>query len=208
MTQALDDTASTPLGRAAEPLVQAHPGLSGVLALPEGREAFATRMLLAEAAQRSLDVHAGYAKRRPALLRGGVKLFELKRDGAPVRSWRHELGLGARSSASLHAKTFAVDRQHVFVGSFNLDPRSAALNTESGLVIDSPQLAGKVSDAFERDIPGRSYALRLDEANGLEWRDPRAPDGSPQVQHHDPQSPAWQRALVQMLSWLPIEWLL
>ena len=52
----MEDTASTALGHATEPLMQAHPGLSGVLALPEGREAIATRMLLPEAAQRSLDV--------------------------------------------------------------------------------------------------------------------------------------------------------
>ncbi|MBS1135759.1 MAG: hypothetical protein H6R02_2900, partial [Burkholderiaceae bacterium] len=85
-------------------------------------------------------VHAGYAKHRAALLKAGVQLYELKptagRD-APV----DRAGLGSSSSAGLHAKTFAVDGKRVFVGSFNFDPRSARLNTEMGMVIDSPKLA-------------------------------------------------------------------
>src|SRR4029079_19713632 len=63
-------------------------------------------------------VHAGYAKYRAELLRGGVRLYELK----TALASEHE-GIGG-SDASLHAKTFAVDRSRIFVGSFNFDPRS------------------------------------------------------------------------------------
>jgi putative cardiolipin synthase len=45
------------------------------------------------------------------------------------------------SDASLHVKTFAIDRSRIFVGSFNFDPRSAGLNTEMGVVVESPRLA-------------------------------------------------------------------
>ncbi|MEP6969202.1 MAG: phospholipase D family protein, partial [Betaproteobacteria bacterium] len=93
-------------------------------------------------------VHAGYAKRRPALLRGGVKLFELKPDSNASHASIGDRGLTGSSGASLHAKTFAIDGQRVFVGSFNLDPRSAALNTESGFVIDSPPMASRIAAAF------------------------------------------------------------
>ena len=153
-------------------------------------------------------VHAGYAKRRPALLRGGVKLFELKPDGVAPRSSAADRGLAGSSGASLHAKTFAIDGQRVFVGSFNLDPRSAALNTESGLVIDSPAMAAQIEAAFADQLPQRSYVLGLDNGGQVEWQDPSAPDPSMRLLHHEPQTPLWKRALVQLLSWLPIEWLL
>jgi putative cardiolipin synthase len=75
-------------------------------------------------------VHAGYAKRRPALLKGGVQLFELKPEASSILKRAHEVGSSAK--AGLHAKTYAVDDRAIFVGSFNLDPRSSKLNTEMG----------------------------------------------------------------------------
>ncbi len=154
-------------------------------------------------------VHAGYAKRRRALLEGGVKLFELKPDrGEAARSRRSDRGLAGSSGASLHAKTFAVDRRRAFVGSFNLDPRSAALNTESGLVIESPTLAANIADAFEHHLAGQSYALRLDGEGDIEWQEQISPSAPPRLHHTEPQASIWKRAMVKLLSWLPIEWLL
>ena len=153
-------------------------------------------------------VHAGYAKRRAALLRGGVQLFELKPDGMAPRSSPGDRGLMGSSGASLHAKTFALDGQRVFVGSFNLDPRSAALNTESGFVIDSPPMAARIAAAFAEQLPKRSYVLRLDSQGQVEWLDPSSSDASTKLLHHEPQTPLWKRAMVRVLAWLPIEWLL
>ncbi len=153
-------------------------------------------------------VHAGYAKQRIALLRGDVNLFELKRDSHPARSSPKDHGLTGSSGASLHAKTFAVDARRIFVGSFNLDPRSAALNTESGLVIESRGLAEKIADGFARRVPTWSYNLRLDGDGGVEWQTSASSEGPVQVYHHDPQTSIWKRALVRVLSWLPIDGLL
>ena len=154
-------------------------------------------------------VHAGYAKRRHALLAAGVKLFELKPErGEAARSLRSDRGLAGSSGASLHAKTFALDRSRTFVGSFNLDPRSAALNTESGLVIDSPSMAAAIADVFENHLAERSYTLRLDDKNHIEWQDRSSPTAEPQLHQTEPQTPLWKRAMVTLLSWLPIEWLL
>jgi putative cardiolipin synthase len=116
-------------------------------------------------------VHAGCAKRRVALLRGGVKLFELKPDGIARQSLPGGRALTGSSAASLQAKTFAIDGQRLFVGSFNLDPRSAALNTESGFVIDSPAMAAMISAGFADQLPKRSYSLRLDKQGRVEWED-------------------------------------
>jgi phosphatidylserine/phosphatidylglycerophosphate/cardiolipin synthase-like enzyme len=97
-------------------------------------------------------VHAGYAKRREELLRAGVRLFELKPDAGTSQanaasSW---LTFTGGSTASLHGKTFATDGREMFVGSFNLDPRSIRLNTEIGLVMSSPTLADRLSAELDR----------------------------------------------------------
>ena len=41
----------------------------------------------------------------------------------------------------IHSKTYVVDQEKVMVGSFNLDPRSANLNTEVGLIIYDHKVA-------------------------------------------------------------------
>src|SRR5699024_6099249 len=83
-------------------------------------------------------VHAGYIKYRKPLLKKGVRLYELK-PSATVNEKRESVLKS--SGASLHAKTFVVDNNWIFVGSFNMDPRSARLNTEMGLLFESEVFA-------------------------------------------------------------------
>jgi putative cardiolipin synthase len=106
------------------------------------------------------------------------------------------------SSSSLHAKTFAVDRKRVFVGSFNFDPRSARLNTEMGFVIDSPIMAQAIAEAFTRRIPERAYRVELTTARALRW----TTDG--QRFDREPGTGLVKRLTVAVLERLPIEWLL
>jgi len=147
--------------------------------------------------------HAGYAKRRRALLDAGVALWELRRTTPRAES---RGGLAGSSASSLHAKTFAVDRSRIFVGSFNFDPRSLALNTELGFVIDSPLLAGKVAAIVEHGLRERAYEVQLDEAGGLIWLERH---GDELIRHEvEPGIGFWRRAGVWFLSLLPIEWLL
>jgi len=115
--------------------------------------------------------------------------------------------VGGSSGASLHAKTFAVDRQRVFVGSFNLDPRSAKLNTESGVVLESAVLASRLSDGFITEIPQNAYEVQLGEGGeGLVWIDR---DGTSEVRYTTaPRSTLIRRVWSGILGWLPIEWLL
>lgn len=148
-------------------------------------------------------VQSGYAKRRVPLLEGGVHLYELGRLAA---STGPTSGPWGSSGSSLHAKTFAVDRARLFVGSFNFDPRSNYLNTELGFVIESPELAARMSDRFREDIPERSYEVRLGDDGALTWLE-RA--GDEEITHRTEPGTTWlQRAGVEVLSWLPIEWLL
>jgi putative cardiolipin synthase len=148
-------------------------------------------------------VHAGYAKYRKDLLAAGVDIVELA-SGTDVDN-RPKNFLGA-SSASLHAKTIAVDRERIFIGSLNLDPRSLYLNCEMGLVVDSPAMAGAVSDVFERDFTAGAYRPALDPDGHLYWLENR--DGETVRHDVEPNTNTMQRFLTIILGWLPIEWLL
>lgn len=160
-------------------------------------------------------VHSGYARHRQRLLQAGVLLYERKPDPAErAATQRNEEGFrmpggsgSGSSGSSLHAKTFGVDGQRVFVGSFNFDPRSARLNTELGLIIDSPELALKLAEVFDRHVPRVSWELRLDPADGeLRWFDAAA--DPPQTLATEPLTTRRQRAAVWFLDLLPIDWML
>jgi putative cardiolipin synthase len=150
-------------------------------------------------------VHAGYAKRRRTLLEAGVALYELRRTAPPAERARQGGRMGS-SGSSLHAKTFAVDRERVFIGSFNFDPRSAQWNTEMGFVIDSPAMAQRIDTVFRTDVPTAAYEVRLSESGRLCWIERR--EG--QLVRHDrePGTTMWKRAAIRLLSMLPIERLL
>lgn len=159
-------------------------------------------------------VHAGYAKRRKALLPCGITLYELRRGGpaivpVPRQDRRDRLsstGSMGSSGSSLHAKTFGVDRTRLFVGSFNVDPRSEKLNTEMGVVIESRALANEIAQTFDQKIPANAYEVRLTEDGALEWIERR--EGHVIRYQKEPGTTWLQRATVRVLSWLPIEWLL
>jgi putative cardiolipin synthase len=147
------------------------------------------------------SVHSGYVKYREALLQAGVQLFELKPEANPIMRRAGDVGRG--SKAGLHAKTYAVDGRAIFIGSFNLDPRSSKLNTEMGLVIDSPALARRLASAVENAYPGLAYRVTLGDDGKLRWA-----DGDGTLYETDPQTSWFDRTFVRIGSWLPIEWLL
>lgn len=153
-------------------------------------------------------VHAGYAKRRKDLLKAGIQLYEMRRTSPAKGAKRSNERAGpfGSSGASLHAKTFSIDEQRVFVGSFNFDPRSANLNTELGFIIDSPVMAHAVKKAFDQEIPERAYQVRLSEKGNLYWQ--AEEDGDLYRYDREPDTSWWRRLLVRGYSWLPIEWLL
>jgi cardiolipin synthase C len=79
-----------------------------------------------------IAAHAGYVNTRKKLLNAGVELYELRPDSNIERDWSVVAG---KSRAALHAKALVFDRKSVFIDSFNLNPRSTALNTEIGVMI-------------------------------------------------------------------------
>jgi putative cardiolipin synthase len=124
-------------------------------------------------------VYGGYSTWRTPLLEGGVEIWELKpTPGQVVKS-----SLFGSSGASLHTKALAVDNRVVFVGSYNLDPRSTSLNCEQGIFVESPAIAAQLEQMFEVDTAGdRAWSVTLDEGQ-LRWNDgqgtyERAPEAS------------------------------
>ena len=170
-------------------------------------------------------VHSGYAGDRKSLLRAGVRLWELKRhaggqaatrntgsggrgigDGGSGGSGGSASGVPQGAGQALHAKTFTVDGQRLFIGSFNLDPRSARLNTELGYVIDSPELTGLVEARLQAALPAMAYQVRLNDKGELLWVEQR---GQRVIIHRkEPGTTSWSRLVIAILSLLPVEWLL
>ncbi|WP_128079988.1 phospholipase D family protein [Roseicella frigidaeris] len=143
-------------------------------------------------------VHGGYARYRRALLEAGILLFELKPSGDEATSL-----FGSRG-ASLHTKAFVVDETTVCVGSFNLDPRSAALNTEMGIFAESPELARELRAEHQRLAdPSRSWRVTLAEGR-LCWSAEDALE-RPATARHEPDASLSRRVLAGLIRLLPVE---
>ncbi len=154
-----------------------------------------------------LMVHAGYSGYRRALLEAGIQLFELRLRGdmAPEKDMQIKpLGV---SGASLHAKTFAVDEDRIFIGSFNFDPRSAMLNCEMGFLIDSPSMARAVSDGFDGPIAWVSYQPALTPEGKMIWRE-AVKDGPDVIYQEEPGATWLEQIALAIIGALPVDWLL
>jgi putative cardiolipin synthase len=151
-------------------------------------------------------VHAGYAKYRKALLRGGVELYELNAKLMPPRPEGRE-GTTGSAKASLHAKSFVFDRKQVFIGSMNLDPRAVVHNTEIGVVLTCPEIAQGMAGWFDGNIGRLAFRVELtrgeDGEEILRWRG--LVDGEPRTFDAEPHAGFWKRLGVGFLGLFPIE---
>ncbi len=112
-------------------------------------------------------VHLGYSRYREDLLRMGVDLYELSSSRVKANKRMFHFG---ESLGRLHSKLVVIDRRLSYVGSMNLDPRSATINTELGAFIDSPELARELKRVIDLDRLQSAYRLRLAEGGrSLEW---------------------------------------
>lgn len=128
-------------------------------------------------------VHGGYSRYRKPLLEGGVQLWELK----PLARTKVDSSVFGSSGASLHTKAFAVDGRTLFVGSYNLDPRSTWLNCEQGVQVENATLAGQLEEIFARQTQGEhAWHVTLEDGS-LRWNDGREQFDS------DPKAPASRR---------------
>lgn len=145
-------------------------------------------------------VHGHYSRYRKALLESGVELWELRPD--KEMSDRDWAGLG-HSLSGLHTKAFIVDRRHLFIGSFNWDPRSVNINTEMGILVDSPLLAREAALALNEKLPRAAYRLRLDGDGEIEWLEGQD-DGTWIAYGREPSGSIWRKLRTGIYGALPI----
>jgi putative cardiolipin synthase len=147
-----------------------------------------------------VSVHSGYQKYRDDLLENGVEMYELRPDSS-MEQLRWSV-VSAKSRAGLHAKAMVVDRRYVVVGSYNLDPRSADINTELALLIDSAAFAEKIAEFFDDGIrPENSYRVTLEHGR-LRWT--TTDGGTVRVYTTEPETSWWRRFTADALGILPI----
>jgi phosphatidylserine/phosphatidylglycerophosphate/cardiolipin synthase-like enzyme len=132
-------------------------------------------------------VYVGYSRYRKRMLKDGIELYELR---SRIGEGDRRLGGFGRSQARLHAKALVVDGRYLLVGSMNLDPRSANLNSEIGLLVHSPPLAADVLRLFDDVTQHSSYRLALDADGDVRWTGP-----GPQARtfDHEPDASLWRR---------------
>lgn len=162
-------------------------------------------------------VYGGYSKYRPGLLQAGVRLYEIRAQAAPAATGASAAptgsgsggvpgsgGAGSGTGASLHTKAFVVDDARGFIGSFNMDPRSAALNTEMGVFFDHPGMAAALRREYLHLAgPALSDWVYLDAGGHVRWLDRTAVP--PRVLDVSPGSTRTQRLQATAARWLPIE---
>jgi putative cardiolipin synthase len=155
-----------------------------------------------------VPVHAGYRRYREPLLAAGVEIYEVKPLPGKPNPRNGALKSPSSGQFSLHAKAFVFDRKRVFIGSANFDQRSLHLNTEIGLMIDSPELARQVVTRFETIAqPANSFVLALKDApdgtRRIVWQSVK--DGKPIVYDTEPGNDRWRDFKVDLYAMLPIE---
>jgi len=140
-------------------------------------------------------VHNGYARYRAALLKMGVELHEVRPKLGQKRPRFHPF---KSSNASLHAKALVIDQRTVFIGSLNMDRRSARFNSELGLVMRSSDIARQVTNLLDDITEDGSYELSLDRRGHILWS---FGEGDAELTWHtDPETTRFQRFSWRLLA--------
>jgi putative cardiolipin synthase len=116
-------------------------------------------------------VNSHYKKWRKPILESGAELYEIRHDAA-IQQLVSDTPPTRAKFMGLHSKAMVVDHERVYIGSMNFDPRSAQLNTEMGVFIESRGLARALAKLIERDIqPANSWQVELGDDGELRWVD-------------------------------------
>jgi len=145
-----------------------------------------------------LTAHSAYRNHIRQLMKFGADLHEVRADAKDRAIYMQ--GPVDDKKLGLHAKVMVVDNEKVLIGSANLDSRSLRLNTEIGLVINSPAFARQVLEAFSLDFSKRNaWSLRFAEAGHVQWV------SDEQVLNSQPAQSFMQRIEDWFFALLPIE---
>jgi cardiolipin synthase C len=147
--------------------------------------------------------HAAYARRREPIVASGIDVYELRPDAMTCAAVVAVGKCSLHRVFGLHAKSFVFDETTLYVGSMNLNMRSAYLNAESALIIESPELARAVADAITLNMqPQNSWHVTLEDGR-MTWTTDR--DGAMVEMHREPDSTWWRRTQSGFIAMLPFE---
>ncbi len=149
--------------------------------------------------------HSGYARHRSAMLDAGIDLYELRPDAAACRRLIEvSRACDEHPAFSLHSKSLILDRRVVYVGSFNLNLRSTYLNSETALIVDSPELAEQIAASMEELLrPDSSWRVLRNSDGRLEWVTEVA--GEEVRSTHEPMAGRWKRFTSRFYRMFPLE---
>jgi putative cardiolipin synthase len=119
----------------------------------------------------NIPAFSGYHRQRARLLNAGIKLYEYKPHPGVRKTLIERYPELSKSDPifALHAKSMVVDDKLIYIGTFNLDPRSANLNTEVGVLIENETLARRLTAAIEQDmLPENSWQTTAEYAPDFE----------------------------------------
>jgi putative cardiolipin synthase len=156
-----------------------------------------------------LPAQAGYMHYRAPLLETGVELNEVRSLLGDARGSGQSAAMSRYGNYSLHGKLFVFDRKKLFIGSMNFDQRSMHLNTEIGLIIDSPVLAQQMAARFDAMVqPVNAYKVtfrpfREGGPSSLVWRTQE--DGTTVDYDTEPARSDAQRLEADVLTLLPLD---
>ena len=139
------------------------------------------------AANNHTAVHSAYARYRKDIIQAGVELYEARanavsetREGAPQPK-----------AMTMHTKAMIFDREQVFVGSLNLDPRSIEINSEMGMVVNSPEMTSALADRLFENLGNWTYRVKLNDEGQLRWH--ATIDGVEVVETSEPLASWWKK---------------
>jgi cardiolipin synthase C len=156
-----------------------------------------------------LAAHAGYMHYRPALLRSGAELYEVRAQLESTRGSGQSKWVSESGNYALHGKILVFDRQRVYMGSMNFDRRSRYLNTEIGLIIDSPEISEQMAARFTsmtQLVSAYTVIARPATRAGqfrLAWK--TSEHGNILEYNREPARSSWQRMKVNLLTLLPLD---
>jgi putative cardiolipin synthase len=142
--------------------------------------------------------NSGLDRARKSVVQAGVELYELRADAAVKPAWETAPNVGGY--LGLHAKVYTIDREKVFLGSVNLDPRSKFINTETGILVENADLAHRNADAIEElTTPANAWHVGIDRDGHLTWTDTTG------TTRQQPARSVWQRIADRVFEILPID---
>ena len=136
------------------------------------------------------------------MLSSGLQLYEFRPDAASCTLFIADEDLCEETMLGLHAKSMVIDGEILYVGSFNINLRSIYLNTETVLVVYSPELAQQVANSIEINMrPENSWKVHLDGDNRLFWEG----EAGSELHHHEPDTTWWRRFKAGFIGLFPME---